>query len=83
MTLPPVNSAPINFAEGRFWLVNLTPQPNELMYQASDEPNPIQGVAAIYKSVHASGCIYAWTPTNSRFECPCHGSKYRLDGGAR
>ncbi|HNS39902.1 MAG TPA: Rieske 2Fe-2S domain-containing protein [Promineifilum sp.] len=79
--VPPVNSEPANFAEGRFWLVNLdSTQPNELMYQAPDEPNPIQGVAAIYKVCTHLGCIYAWTPTNSRFECPCHGSKYRLDG---
>jgi cytochrome b6-f complex iron-sulfur subunit len=26
------------------------------------------------------GCIYAWVSANNRFECPCHGSKYRLDG---
>ena len=79
--LPPINSTPANFAEGRFWLVNLdTTQPNELMYQAPDEPNPIQGVAAIYKVCTHLGCIYSWTPTNNRFECPCHGSKYRLDG---
>lgn len=79
--LPPVNAPPVNFAEGRFWLVNLdSTQPNDLMYQASDEPNPIQGVAAIYKVCTHLGCIYDWTPTNSRFECPCHGSKYRLDG---
>ncbi len=79
--VPPINSTPINFAEGRFWLVNLdTTQPNDLMYQAPDEPNPIQGIAAIYKVCTHLGCIYAWTPTNSRFECPCHGSKYRLDG---
>jgi hypothetical protein len=26
------------------------------------------------------GCIYSWIPVNNRFECPCHGSKYRLDG---
>lgn len=79
--VPPVNAPPINFAEGRFWLVNLdSTQPNDLMYQASDEPNPIQGVAAIYKVCTHLGCIYSWTPTNSRFECPCHGSKYRLDG---
>jgi cytochrome b6-f complex iron-sulfur subunit len=26
------------------------------------------------------GCIYAWVNANDRFECPCHGSKYRLDG---
>lgn len=79
--VPPINSTPINFAEGRFWLVNLdTTQPNDLMYQAPDEPTPIQGVAAIYKVCTHLGCIYSWTPTNSRFECPCHGSKYRLDG---
>lgn len=79
--VPEVNAPPINFAEGRFWLVNLdSSQPNDLMYQASDEPNPIQGVAAIYKVCTHLGCIYSWTPTNSRFECPCHGSKYRLDG---
>ncbi len=79
--VPPINASPINFAEGRFWLVNLdSSQPNDLMYQAEDEPNPIQGVAAIYKVCTHLGCIYSWTPTNNRFECPCHGSKYRLDG---
>ncbi len=79
--LPAVNDAPINFADGRFWLVNLdSTQPNERMYQAPDEPNPIVGVAAIYKVCTHLGCIYSWTPANNRFECPCHGSKYRLDG---
>lgn len=79
--VPGINEPPLNYADGRFWLVNLdTTTPNELMYQAPDEPNPIQGVAAIYKVCTHLGCIYAWTPTNSRFECPCHGSKYRLDG---
>lgn len=79
--VPEINAPPINFAEGRFWLVNLdSTQPNDLMYQAPDEPNPIRGVAAIYKVCTHLGCIYSWTPTNSRFECPCHGSKYRLDG---
>lgn len=79
-TLPPVNSEPVNVPEGRFWLVSLdTTQPNDLMYAASDE-SQIQGVAAIYKVCTHLGCIYSWTPTNNRFECPCHGSKYRLDG---
>ena len=80
ITLKP-NNEPINFANGRFWLVELdTTQPNALMYQAEDESQPIKGVAAIYKVCTHLGCIYAWTPTNNRFECPCHGSKYRLDG---
>ena len=79
-SIPEVNAAPVNFADGRFWLVNLdSEEPNDLMYSASDE-EPIKGVAAIYKVCTHLGCIYAWTAANNRFECPCHGSKYRLDG---
>lgn len=79
--LPAVNATPENKPDGRFWLVNLdSTQSNELMYQAEDETEPIRGVAAIYKVCTHLGCIYAWTAANNRFECPCHGSKYRLDG---
>lgn len=80
--VPAVNEEPINFADGRFWLVNLNSQePNELMYPAPDEiGDPIIGVCAVYKVCTHLGCIYSWTPANDRFECPCHGSKYRLDG---
>ncbi len=79
--IPQPNTEPINYPDGRFWLVNLnTNDPNALMYQAPDEPEPIVGVAAIYKVCTHLGCIYSWTPANERFECPCHGSKYRLDG---
>ncbi|MBK8987009.1 MAG: ubiquinol-cytochrome c reductase iron-sulfur subunit [Chloroflexi bacterium] len=79
--LPEINAAPNNFADGRFWLVNLdTNQANNRMYLASDESQPIVGVAAIYKVCTHLGCIYTWTNSNDRFECPCHGSKYRLDG---
>jgi cytochrome b6-f complex iron-sulfur subunit len=78
-----VNGPPANFADGRFWLVNLdtnNPQGQERMYQAPDEDAPIVGVAAVYKVCTHLGCIYDWTPANERFQCPCHGSKYRLDG---
>lgn len=79
--VPEINAPPVNVPEGRFWLVQLdTDDPNERMYLASDETEPIKGVAAIYKVCTHLGCIYAWTPANQRFECPCHGSKYRLDG---
>lgn len=79
--LKDVNGEPINMPAGRFWLVNLdTTQPNELMKKAPDEEEEIIGVAAIYKVCTHLGCIYNWTPANDRFECPCHGSKYRLDG---
>ena len=50
------------------------------MYQASDEAGAISGIAAIYKVCTHLGCIYKWNEASNRFECPCHGSKYRLDG---
>jgi cytochrome b6-f complex iron-sulfur subunit len=79
--LPSVNASPANMPAGRFWLVNLdTTQGNALMKKADDESKDIIGVAAIYKVCTHLGCIYTWTAANDRFECPCHGSKYRLDG---
>jgi cytochrome b6-f complex iron-sulfur subunit len=84
--LPKVNEPPANFPEGRFWLVNVdsrAPEGQERMFEAPDERQRgehIQGVAAIYTVCTHLGCIYAWIPTNNRYECPCHGSKYRLDG---
>lgn len=81
--IPDVNAEPVNKPEGRFWLVNLdttNPDGKERMYRASDESEEIKGVAAIYKVCTHLGCIYAWNGPNQRFECPCHGSKYRLDG---
>jgi len=26
------------------------------------------------------GCLFKWVPTNNRFECPCHGSKFAANG---
>ncbi|MFO7679937.1 MAG: ubiquinol-cytochrome c reductase iron-sulfur subunit [Chloroflexota bacterium] len=79
--VPEPNSDPRNFPDGRFWLVNLdTTQPNQLMYKVSGDPEQIVGIAAIYKVCTHLGCIFSWTDSNNRFECPCHGSKYRLDG---
>lgn|SRR5690606_27315198 len=81
--LPGVNAPPANFPDGRFWLVNLdtnSSEGSERMSLASDEPEPIVGVLAIYKVCTHLGCIYDWNGANERFECPCHGSKYRLDG---
>jgi cytochrome b6-f complex iron-sulfur subunit len=80
--VPPINDPPTNRADGRFWIVNLdgsAEAENELMYPAPDD-RPIKGVAAIYKVCTHLGCIYDWNAANNRFECPCHGSKYRLDG---
>lgn len=78
-TLPPVDADPKEFPEGRFWLVNLGDQ------TVSDPRQPAQfgaqtGVKALYKVCVHLGCLYKWVPTNNRFECPCHGSKYLKTG---
>jgi len=81
-TLPDVNAPPFNFPDGRFWLVNLNDAVEigcELMWKAPGD-GTILGAAVIYKVCTHLGCIYAWVDANDRFECPCHGSKYRLDG---
>jgi cytochrome b6-f complex iron-sulfur subunit len=75
-----VNSEPVAFTEGKFWLVNLD------MEGPNGEPR--KGVMAIYKVCTHLGCLYEWVPMTDRFECPCHGSKFAktgdyLDGPAR
>lgn len=42
--------------------------------------NSEKGIVALYKVCTHLGCLYAWVSVNGRFECPCHGSKYQLDG---
>ncbi|HSR47301.1 MAG TPA: Rieske 2Fe-2S domain-containing protein [Anaerolineales bacterium] len=85
--LPPVDSPPASFADGRFWLVNIGPQ------TATDPRQPTDyavqpGIKALYMVCVHLGCLYKWVETQDRFECPCHGSKYlksdaRIDGPAR
>lgn len=85
--IPPADSEPKEFAEGRFWLVNIGPVSDADPRQPKDYPLE-QGVRAIYKVCTHLGCLYKWVSTNDRFECPCHGSKFlktgtRIDGPAR
>jgi len=35
---------------------------------------------ALYGVCTHLGCLPKWVPTNTRFECPCHGSKFQGDG---
>ncbi len=84
--LPAPDTGPKDFPEARIWLVNL----GEKRIQDSRQPNEYAvriGVKALYKICVHLGCLYKWVPTNDRFECPCHGSKYlatgaRVDGPA-
>lgn len=38
------------------------------------------GPLAIYMVCTHLGCLYKWEPSNYRFECPCHGSKFTREG---
>ncbi len=39
-----------------------------------------EGLRTLYGVCTHLGCLPKWVPTNTRFECPCHGSKYQLSG---
>lgn len=38
------------------------------------------GLKALYMVCTHLGCLYKWSNANTRFECPCHGSKFTLNG---
>lgn len=62
--VPTADAAPVGYSAGKFWLVT------------TEEGNP----KAIYMVCTHLGCLYKWEPSNTRFECPCHGSKFTHDG---
>lgn len=62
--LPEPNASPQSWTDGKFWLVTTE----------EDEPK------ALYMVCTHLGCLYQWVESNSRFECPCHGSKFTHDG---
>lgn len=71
--LPDPDGAPVNYPDAKTWLVNVGPA------EAAKGLGK-QGLLAIYKVCTHLGCLYKFEPTTDRFECPCHGSKYQLDG---
>lgn len=62
--VPDPTAAPVPNTNGKFWLVS------------TEEGNP----KALYMVCTHLGCLYKWEASNSRFECPCHGSKFTHDG---
>lgn len=62
--LPTVDAPPTSFPAGRFWVSNV----------------PDEGLVSLFGVCTHLGCLPKWVPTNNRFECPCHGSKYEKNG---
>jgi cytochrome b6-f complex iron-sulfur subunit len=62
--LPEPGVEPLSFPAGRFHVV-----------RTADD-----GLVVLYGVCTHLGCLPKWVPLNHRFECPCHGSKYQLDG---
>jgi cytochrome b6-f complex iron-sulfur subunit len=77
------------FKEGTFGgIFNFAPDklPPLDQYPASEPSgrfhvsNVAAGVVVLYGVCTHLGCLPKWVEANHRFECPCHGSKFNLDG---
>lgn len=44
------------------------------------QANTDEGYMALYAVCTHLGCLPKWVTANTRFECPCHGSKFEADG---
>jgi cytochrome b6-f complex iron-sulfur subunit len=71
--LPAADKPPVAYPDVKVWLANIGP---EAAAKGGGKP----GLVALYKVCVHLGCLYAWVDSTNRFECPCHGSKYQLDG---
>lgn len=69
---------PLFNPEGRFWLTYYEGTGDSPVYLATGaEKYKLQ---ALYRKCVHLGCSVPHCPTSMLFECPCHGSKYRLSG---
>jgi cytochrome b6-f complex iron-sulfur subunit len=71
--LPQPDGSPAAYPDIKTWIINVGPE-------GASHGGGRQGLLALYKVCVHLGCLYAWVDSNHRFECPCHGSKYQLDG---
>ncbi|MDQ3878796.1 MAG: ubiquinol-cytochrome c reductase iron-sulfur subunit [Actinomycetota bacterium] len=75
---PDGNFVPQYFAEGRFYIVYYDGTGDAAVYLATNAKK--YKMQALYRKCVHLGCSPPWCSTSSLFECPCHGSKYRLTG---
>ena len=65
-------------AEGRFWLVAYEGTGEDPIYEITGAKTV--GMQALYRKCVHLGCSVPHCADSMLFECPCHGSKYRLSG---
>lgn len=65
-------------AEGRFWLVAYEGDGDAPVYELTGAKEI--GMQALYRKCVHLGCSVPHCGKSMLFECPCHGSKYRLTG---
>ncbi|MDQ3645912.1 MAG: ubiquinol-cytochrome c reductase iron-sulfur subunit [Actinomycetota bacterium] len=74
----PPNFQPLFVAEGRFWLTYYEGTADAPVYLAVGAKEA--KLQALYRKCVHLGCSVPYCSKSMLFECPCHGSKYRLHG---
>ncbi|MGH2772758.1 MAG: ubiquinol-cytochrome c reductase iron-sulfur subunit [Actinomycetota bacterium] len=71
--------------DGRFYLAIYEGKPEDAesipSYSAANVAT--SGLVAMYRKCVHLGCAVPWCPPAKWFECPCHGSKYSINGEYR
>jgi cytochrome b6-f complex iron-sulfur subunit len=75
---PDAGYKPLFVPEGRFWLVYYEGTGESPVYVATGAKE--LKMQALYRKCVHLGCSVPHCATSMLFECPCHGSKYRLTG---
>jgi cytochrome b6-f complex iron-sulfur subunit len=75
---PEADYVPQYFSEGRFYLVYYEGDGDSAVYLATGAKEA--KMQALYRKCVHLGCSPPFCNTSYLFECPCHGSKYRLTG---
>lgn len=79
------NREPVFVSDGRFFLVPFVGDPGRASeVPAYGQANTLDtGVLALYRKCVHLGCSVPWCKSAQWFECPCHGSKYSVNGEYR
>ena len=79
------NREPKFIPDGRFYLTLYEGDPAEAAdipaYKAANVD--VSGFMALYRKCVHLGCSVPYCPPSKWFECPCHGSKYSINGEYR